>query len=43
MKGELIRHLVDMQYERSDTDFFTGQFRVRGVVVNINVAADELQ
>jgi len=41
-REKLIRHLVDMQYERSDTDFFTGQFRVRGDVVDINVAADEL-
>jgi excinuclease ABC subunit B len=41
-REKLIRHLIDMQYERSDTDFFTGQFRVRGDVVDINVAADEL-
>ncbi len=40
-RDKLIRHLVDMQYERSDYDFFTGMFRVRGDVIDINVAADE--
>jgi excinuclease ABC subunit B len=40
-RQKLIRHLTDMQYERSDTDFYSGQFRVRGDVVDINVAAEE--
>jgi excinuclease ABC subunit B len=40
-RNKLLRHLIDMQYERSDFDFFTGQFRVRGDTVDVNVAADE--
>jgi excinuclease ABC subunit B len=40
-RNKLIRHLVDMQYERSQLDFFTGQFRVRGDVIDVNTAADE--
>jgi excinuclease ABC subunit B len=39
-RNKLIRHLSDMQYERSDTDFHSGQFRVRGDVVDINLAAE---
>jgi excinuclease ABC subunit B len=41
-RSKLLRHLIDMQYERSDGDFFTGQFRVRGDVVDINIAAEDL-
>lgn len=40
-RNKLIRHLTDMQYERSDTDFYSGQFRVRGDVIDINIAAEE--
>lgn len=40
-RNKLIRHLIDMQYTRSDYDFFPGDFRVRGDVIDINVAADE--
>ncbi len=40
-RDKLIRHLVDMQYERSSADFFTGMFRVRGDTVDVNVAANE--
>lgn len=40
-RNKLIRHLIDMQYTRSDYEFFTGDFRVRGDVIDINVAADE--
>lgn len=41
-RSKLLRHLVDMQYERSDTDFYSGQFRVRGDTVDVNVAAEDL-
>jgi excinuclease ABC subunit B len=40
-RNKLIRHLVDMQYERSDYEFYTGNFRVRGDVLDINIASDE--
>ncbi len=40
-RNKLIRQLVEMQYERSEFDFFTGQFRVRGDVIDINTAAEE--
>lgn len=40
-RDKLLRHLSDMQYERSNTDFYTGQFRVRGDVVDVNIAAEE--
>lgn len=40
-RNKLIRHLIDMQYNRSDYEFYTGDFRVRGDTVDINVAADE--
>ncbi|GAB4178456.1 MAG: excinuclease ABC subunit UvrB [Rhodocyclaceae bacterium] len=32
---ELIRRLVDMQYERSELDFRRGTFRVRGEVIDV--------
>ncbi|HET9956349.1 MAG TPA: excinuclease ABC subunit UvrB [Polyangiaceae bacterium] len=34
-RDELLRRLVDIQYERNDTDFHRGTFRVRGDVVEI--------
>lgn len=40
-RNKFIRHLIEMQYERSEFDFFTGQFRVRGDVIDINTAAEE--
>lgn len=40
-RNKLLRHLVDMQYQRGDYEFYTGMFRVRGDVVDVNVAADE--
>jgi excinuclease ABC subunit B len=40
-RNKLLRHLTDMQYERSDYEFYTGDFRVRGDTVDINIAADE--
>ena len=35
VRDELLRHLVDMLYERNDTDFHRGTFRVRGDVVEV--------
>jgi excinuclease ABC subunit B len=34
-RDQLLRHLVEIQYERNDTDFYRGAFRVRGDVVDI--------
>ena len=37
----LLRHLVDIQYERNDVDFHRGTFRVRGDVVEVFPAAED--
>jgi excinuclease ABC subunit B len=34
-QGDLIRRLVELQYQRNDVDFHRGTFRVRGDVVDI--------
>ena len=34
-RDELLRQLVEMQYDRNDIDFERGTFRVRGDVVEI--------
>lgn len=34
-------HLTDMLYERSEYDFFSGMYRVRGDTIDVNTAADE--
>lgn len=34
-RDDMIRKLIEMQYERNDIDFTTGTFRVRGDVVDI--------
>ena len=42
-RDELLRRLVEMQYDRNDVDFSRGTFRVRGDVVEIfPVAEDEV-
>ncbi len=38
---DILRHLVDIQYQRNDTDFYRGTFRVRGDVVDIFPAYEE--
>jgi excinuclease ABC subunit B len=49
VKGEeigrdvLLRRLVDIQYQRNDTDFHRGTFRVRGDVVEIFPAYEEAE
>jgi excinuclease ABC subunit B len=40
-RDRLLRRLVDAQYERNDTDFHRGTFRVRGDVVEIFPAYEE--
>ena len=39
-RSRLIRELIDIQYERNDTDFIRGTFRVRGDVVEIIPAGE---
>lgn len=40
-REKLIRHLVDMQYERNDYDFARGRFRIRGDTLEIQPAYEE--
>src|SRR5512136_393101 len=40
-RDKLIRHLVDMQYERNDYDFNRGKFRIRGDTLEIQPAYQE--
>jgi len=41
-RDKFIRHLTDIQYERNDIDFHRGTFRVRGDVVDIFPAGEEI-
>ncbi len=41
-RNELLRRLVDMQYERNDIDFSRGKFRIRGDTLEIQPAYEEL-
>ncbi len=41
-RDKLLRHLTDIQYQRNDTDFHRGTFRVRGDVVDIFPAGEEM-
>lgn len=40
-RDKLVRHLVDMQYERNDYDFTRGRFRIRGDILEIQPAYEE--
>jgi excinuclease ABC subunit B len=40
-RDTLVRHLVDMQYERNDYDFTRGRFRIRGDTLEIQPAYQE--
>jgi excinuclease ABC subunit B len=40
-RDELLRRLVDIQYERNDVDFHRGTFRVRGDVVEVFPAYEQ--
>ncbi|MFC1954994.1 excinuclease ABC subunit UvrB [Chloroflexota bacterium] len=41
-RQNLLRQLVDMQYERNDIDFSRGKFRIRGDTLEIQPAYEEL-
>ncbi|MFH1088129.1 MAG: excinuclease ABC subunit UvrB, partial [Chloroflexota bacterium] len=41
-RTRLLRHLVDMQYERNDYDFSRGKFRLRGDTLEIQPAYEEI-
>lgn len=40
-REKLLNHLADMQYVRSEYDFFPGMFRVRGDNLDINLVASD--
>jgi excinuclease ABC subunit B len=40
-RDKMVRHLVDMQYERNDYDFTRGKFRIRGDTLEIQPAYQE--
>ena len=42
-RDELLRRLVDVQYQRNDVDFHRGTFRVRGDIVEVFPAYEESQ
>lgn len=42
VRDKFMRHLTDIQYQRNDTDFHRGTFRVRGDVIDIYPAGEEL-
>ncbi|HSW37274.1 MAG TPA: excinuclease ABC subunit UvrB [Candidatus Saccharimonadales bacterium] len=41
-RDKLLRHLTDIQYQRNDLDFHRSTFRVRGDVVDVYPAGEEL-
>ncbi len=41
-RNELLRQLINMQYERNDIDFTRGRFRIRGDTLEIQPSYDEL-
>jgi len=41
-REKVLRQLVDMQYERNDTDFTRGKFRVRGDTLEIQPSYEEM-
>jgi excinuclease ABC subunit B len=41
-RDKLIRHLVDMQYERNDFDFTRSRFRIRGDTLEVQPAYEEI-
>lgn len=42
LRDKFLRHLTDIQYQRNDVDFHRGTFRVRGDVVDVFPAGEEL-
>lgn len=41
-QDKLLHQLTDMLYERAEYDFYTGNYRVRGDTVDVNIASEEL-
>ncbi len=41
-RDKFMRHLTDIQYQRNDVDFHRGTFRVRGDVIDVFPAGEEL-
>ena len=41
-RNKLVRHLVDMQYERNDIDFTRGRFRIRGDTLEIQPSYEDI-
>jgi excinuclease ABC subunit B len=41
-RDKFIRHLTDIQYQRNDIDFHRGTFRVRGDVIDVFPASEEV-
>lgn len=41
-QDKFVRHLTDIQYDRNDVDFSRGRFRVRGDVVDVFPASEDL-
>jgi excinuclease ABC subunit B len=41
-RDKILRHLTDIQYERNDTNFIRGKFRVRGDVLEIFPSYEDL-
>src|SRR5207245_8097000 len=41
-RDTVLRHLVDIQYERTNTDLVRGKFRVRGDTLEVQPAYEEL-
>ena len=41
-RNKLVRHLVDMQYERNDFDFTRSRFRIRGDTLEIQPSYEEI-
>ena len=42
VRDKFLRHLTDIQYQRNDIDFHRGTFRVRGDVVDVYPAGEEV-
>jgi excinuclease ABC subunit B len=42
VRDKFLRHLTDIQYQRNDIDFHRGTFRVRGDVVDVFPAGEEV-
>ncbi|MEA3398432.1 MAG: excinuclease ABC subunit UvrB [Patescibacteria group bacterium] len=40
-RNELLKQLIQIQYERNDTTFYRGQFRVKGPTIDIHLATGE--